>query len=157
MFIDREFIGRAPVTKSNITPGPHRLNVDAEGFDGVLETIEVSPGAREIMIRLREVRLDAAIDVVHRHRIGSCAGRLVATAEGIRYETADREDAFAATLSELSTFEVDYANKNLRVEVRGKRFNFSDPAGNAEKLFVFHRDVSKARERLARGDTPAAN
>jgi hypothetical protein len=45
---------------------------------------------------------------------------------------------------------VDYQDKNLRIKLRkGKQFNFTDPDGNADRLFVFHRDVEKARQRLA--------
>ena len=39
---------------------------------------------------------------------------------------------------------------------KGKLFNFTDPEGNADRLFVFHRDVDKARARLKKGD-PAAS
>jgi hypothetical protein len=47
---------------------------------------------------------------------------------------------------------VDYLDKNLRVKVRnGKTYNFTDPDGNADRLFVFHRDVDKVRQRLAGG------
>jgi hypothetical protein len=74
----------------------------------------------------------------------------VATADGIRYETADKGDAFTASLNDLEAFEVDYQDKNLRIKLRkGKQFNFTDPDGNADRLFVFHRDVEKARQRLA--------
>ena len=53
---------------------------------------------------------------------------------------------------------MDYAEKNLRVRVRkGKQYNFTDPGGNADKLFVFHRDVDKARQRLAGGATAATD
>ena len=31
----------------------------------------------------------------------------------------------------------------------GKNWNFTDKSDNADKLFVFHRDVTKAREKLA--------
>ena len=31
----------------------------------------------------------------------------------------------------------------------GKTWNFTDRAENADKLFVFHRDVTKAREKMA--------
>ena len=31
----------------------------------------------------------------------------------------------------------------------GKNWNFTDKSENADKLFVFHRDVTKAREKLA--------
>ena len=157
VFIDRQFIGAAPVTASDVKPGSHRLNVSAQGYEGVAETIEVSPGPRDILIALKDVRLDAAIDVVHKHRIGSCKGRLIATPRGLRYETTNKDDGFSSALLELGTFQVDYLEKNLRVTPRsGKRYDFADPEGNADRLFVFHRDVEKARERLKRGDPPAA-
>lgn len=157
VFIDREFLGAAPVTAASVKPGTHRINVSAEGYDGVAETIEVSPGPRDVMIKLREVRLDMKLDVVHKHRLGSCTGRLIATPQGMRYDTADKDDSFAAPLLDLETFDVDYLERNLRVKPRkGKLFNFTDPEGNADRLFVFHRDVEKARERLKKGD-PAAS
>ena len=157
VFIDREFLGAAPVTAASVKPGTHRINVSAEGYDGVAETIDVSPGPRDVLIKLREVRLDTKLDVVHKHRLGSCTGRLIATPQGMRYETADKDDRFAAPLLDLETFDVDYLEKNLRVKPRkGKLFNFTDPEGNADRLFVFHRDVEKARERLKKGD-PAAS
>lgn len=154
VFIDRELIGRTPVT-ANVPPGSHRLNVSAEGVEGYAATIDVEPGPRDITVKLREVRLDLSLEVVHKHRIGSCKGRLVATPAGLRYETTNKDDAFGAALNELDRFEVDYLEKNLRVKVRGgKQYDFTDPGGNADKLFVFHRDVDKARQRLARGETP---
>ena len=151
VFIDRQFLGRAPVTADDLPPGTHRLNVEAPGFDGVAETIEVEPGSRDIFVRLREVRLDASIAVVHKHGVGSCQGQLVATPQGLRFDAAEGGDAFSVALADLETFEVNYLEKNLRVKVRGGRqYNFTDPDGNADRLFVFHRDVDLARERLAR-------
>jgi len=150
VFIDRQFVGTTPLTAENVKPGTHQVNVTAEGFDGIAQTIDVEPGPRDLAFRFREVRLDATLAVVHKHRVGSCQGRLVATADGIRYETADKDDAFTASLNDLEAFQVDYQDKNLRVKLRkGKQFNFTDPDGNADRLFVFHRDVEKARERLA--------
>jgi hypothetical protein len=150
VFIDRQFVGTTPLTAENVKPGTHQVNVTAEGFDGIAQTIDVEPGPRDLAFRFREVRLDATLAVVHKHRMGSCQGRLVATADGIRYETADKDDAFSASLNDLEAFQVDYQDKNLRVKLRkGKQFNFTDPDGNADRLFVFHRDVEKARERLA--------
>lgn len=149
VFIDRQFIGTAPLTAEHVKPGTHQVNVTAEGFDGIAQTIDVEPGPRDLSFRLREVRLDAALAVVHKHRVGSCEGRLVATVDGIRYETGDKDDAFTAALGDLETFQVDYLSKNLRIKLRtGKQFNFTDPDGNADRLFVFHRDVDKARQRL---------
>jgi hypothetical protein len=70
--------------------------------------------------------------------------------EGLRYETADEDDGFAAPLGELESLQVDYKEKNLRIKLRkGRQFNFTDPDGNADRLLVFHRDVEKARQRLA--------
>ena len=87
--------------------------------------------------------------------MGSCQGRLLATPQGIRYETTHKEDAFSASMNDLETFQIDYLEKNLKVKLRkGKQFNFTDPDGNADRLFVFHRDVEKARERLKKGGAP---
>jgi hypothetical protein len=155
VFLDRRFVGTTPATAADVAPGSHQINVSTPGFDAYVETIEVAAGPREIAVRFREVRLDAAISVVHKHRIGSCRGRLVATAEGLRYETTDKDDGFRATLTDLETFQVDYLAKTLRLQpVRGRRYDFTDPEGNADRLFVFHRDVDRARARLKKGDSP---
>lgn len=158
VFIDRQFVGAAPAVAENVTPGSHQLNVSAEGFESYAGTIEVTPGEREIVITFREVRLNSSIEVVHRHGMGSCRGRLIATPQGLRYETTNSDDAFTASLVDLETFQVDYIAKNLRVKLpKGRQFNFTDPDGNADRLFVFHRDVDTARERLRKGDPPATN
>ena len=158
VFIDRQFVGTTPVTAETIKPGAHQLNVSAEGFEGIARTIEVEAGARDLMVRFREVRLDLKLPVVHKHRMGSCTGTLVATPQGLRYETDDKDDRFNASFADLEAFDVNYTDKNLRVRVRkGKQYNFTDPDGSSDKLFVFHRDVDKARQRLAKGDTAATN
>jgi len=158
VFLDRQFIGTAPVTAANVKPGPHQLNVSAEGFEGIARSIEVEPGSKDLMIRFKEVKLDARIAVVHKHRIGSCKGELTATPQGLQYTTDDKDDRFTVALADLEQFQVDYQEKNLKVKVRrGKQYNFTDPDGNADRLFVFQRDVDKARQRLASGDRPASN
>jgi hypothetical protein len=156
VFLDRQFIGNAPVTAQGVKPGTHTLNVAAEGFDSTAQTIDVEPGPRDIAVRLREVRLNMTVAVVHKHRVGSCKGQLVATAQGVRYDTDDKDDRFAVPLADLETFVVDYLDKNLKIKLRkGKQYNFTDPDGNADRLFVFQRDVDKARQRLSKGDAPA--
>jgi hypothetical protein len=158
VFIDRRFIGATPALAENVAPGSHQLNVSAEGFESYVATIDVAPGERSIVVKLREVRLDSSVEVIHRHGIGSCRGRLVASPQGLRYETSNRDDAFTASLVDLETFQMDYLAKNLRVKLpKGRQFNFTDPEGNADRLFVFHRDVDRARERLRKGDPPATN
>ena len=100
----------------------------------------------------------AKADVVHKHGIGSCRGTLVATPQGLRYDTTNKGDAFTSALTNLETFEVDYLEKNLKVKIKGgKQYNFTDPNGNADTLFVFQRDVEKARQRLLKGEVPATN
>ena len=39
----------------------------------------------------------------------------------------------------------------------GEQYNFTDPRGNADSLFVFQRDVDKARQRLLKGEQPTTN
>lgn len=156
VFLDRAFLGTAPVTARNVAPGEHQVNVSASGWEGVSESITVQPGPRDLRVELRTVRLDAQIDVIHKHRMGSCKGRLVATPQGMLYKTSDKDDAFSQGLLDLEAFEVDYLQKNLKVQLKkGKKYDFTDPEGNADRLFVFHRDVDKARARLKKGDPPA--
>ena len=158
VFIDRQFIGAAPVTTSEVKPGTHQINVSAPGYDQYAQSIDVSPGPRDLMVRFKEVKLDARVEVIHKHGIGSCRGTLVATAQGLRYDTTNKGDAFTVPLANLDTFMVDYLDKNLKVKIKGgKQYNFTDPEGNADHLFVFQRDVDKARQRLIKGEQPASN
>jgi hypothetical protein len=158
VFLDRRFIGIAPLTAEGVKPGTHQINASAEGHEAISRTIDVEPGPRDVRIRFREVRLNATLAVIHKHRMGSCRGHLVATPQGLRYDTEDKDDRFTTSLNDLDTFTVDYLDKNLKIKLRkGKQYNFTDPDGNADRLFVFQRDVDKARQRLAQGDTPASN
>jgi hypothetical protein len=92
VFIDRNYVGVTPVTSPEIAPGSHRVNVVAQGFESIAENVEVEPGSRDLQFNFKEVRLDATVDVVHKHRIGSCKGRLVATPQGLRYDSDDKSD-----------------------------------------------------------------
>ena len=157
VFLDRTYAGTAPVTIPNILLGPHKVNVSLEGFEGASQEVEIVAGAQDVEVRLREVHLKASVAVVHKHRAGSCMGQLIASPQGMRYETSDPEDGFSVALNDLELFDVDYLKKNLRVKLRGgKTYNFTEPEGNADRLFVFQRDVEKARTRLARGDAPGS-
>jgi hypothetical protein len=152
VFLDRRFLGNAPVTLTDVTAGAHQVNVSAEGYDGVARTIDVAgSGPTKVAISLKEVRLDEAVDVVHKHAMGSCQGRLSASLDGFRFTPARGDDGFTMPLDAVESFEIDYMKKNLRLKRRGGRtWNFESPGGSADPLFVFHREVEKARAKLAR-------
>lgn len=155
VFIDRRFAGTTPFESHEIEPGRRRVNVSAPGYDGYAEDIEITSELSTVTARFREVRLDQEVAVVHRHRFGDCEGRLVADTGGIAYRTAD-DDAFEVAFDAVEEFTVDYLEHNLRLKVRGGRtYNFTDHEANADALFVFHREVEQARERLAGGDRAA--
>jgi len=152
VFVDRKFVGTTPLRTTEVTGGSHQLNASATGEEGLAQTVDVAEtGETTVTLKFREVRLDASVPVVHKHAVGrSCEGRLVATPDGIRYDTANKGDAFSFPFSALETFEIDYLKKELKVKQKGgKTWNFTDKSDNADKLFVFHRDVTKAREKLA--------
>lgn len=155
VFVDREFVGTAPLTLSDLEPGSKRINLVADGFDGVSRTLDLTGGAHTVTLRFKEVRLDKRIAVTHKHGMGSCTGELVATVDGVRYETSNTKDAGTVPFSALEQFQVNYLEKNLRVKQRGGRtWNFTDDNPNADALFVFHRDVEAARKKLAQGYAP---
>jgi hypothetical protein len=155
VFVDRVFQGQAPLTVPDLAPGSHTVNVSAEGYEGIVRNVDIAAGPNTLAVSFKEVTLDAAIPVVHRHRMGSCQGQLVATIQGLRYETSNKDDGFTVGFGQLGRFEVDYLKKTLRVERRGGRgYDFTDKQPTADALFVFHRDVDKARRRLAGASQP---
>ena len=152
VFIDRNFVGTTPLRTTEVPAGSHQLNASVTGEEGLAQAIEVGEsGETAITLRFKEVRLNASVAVVHKHSMGrSCEGRLLATPDGIRYDTPNKGDAFAFPFSALEVFEIEYLKKELKVKQKGgKTWNFTDKSENADKLFVFHRDVTKAREKLA--------
>jgi len=150
VFVDRRYLGTTPLKTTDVTPGTHQVNVSAEGQEGVARTVDIAEtGETAVLLKFKEVALNASVPVVHKHAMGSCDGRLTADLNGLRYATTNRGDAFAMPFSELETFEIDYLQKLLKVKRRGgKTWNFTDRSANADALFVFHRDVTKARAKL---------
>ena len=151
VFVDRKYLGATPLRTTEVTPGTHQLNVSATGEEGLAQTIDIAAtGDTSVSLKFREVRLNASVAVVHKHSMGSCDGTLTATPGAVTYVTSNKKDAFSFPLKDLEVFEIDYLKKELRVKQRGgKTWNFTDRAENADKLFVFHRDVTKAREKMA--------
>lgn len=152
VFIDRQFVGNTPLSLDKLEPGSKRIQVTATGFDSVNKTIDLNPGPNTVNIRVKEVTLNAKVNVVHKHGMGSCDGTLIATLDGLRYETSNKGDAFTLPYPQVENFAVDYLKKNLSVKQKGgKTWNFTDKNDNADALFVFHRDVEAARKKLAAG------
>jgi hypothetical protein len=146
VFLDRKYLGTTPVETTDFTPGSHRLNVSAEGQEMYAESIDVPAEGRDVMVRFKEVRLDEHVDVVHKHGMGSCRGRLAASPAGLKY-AGGGEDSFEAPFASLEPLQVDYLKKNLRVKVKGgKTWNFT--ADSADALLVFQKAVEAARKRM---------
>ena len=149
VFLDRKFLGTTPFETAEVPPGPHRFNVSPDGYEGFARDIEIDAELLSIDVRFREIRLDASVTVVHKHRFGSCEGVLRADLDGIHYETTD-DDAFSIPLAEIELHEIDYLEHTLTLKRReGRTYNFTDEQDTADVLFVFHRDVEQARKQLA--------
>jgi hypothetical protein len=155
VFVDRVSLGTAPVTARNLTPGPHRLNMSAPGYEMISETIDVEPGTRTLSMSFRQIRLDASVPVIHKHGIGSCRGQLLASPDGLRYETSHETDGFTVAFPAIETFEIDYLEGTLRVRTgQGRTFNFTDVDGNADRLYAFHQAVDAVRRRVSGSSAP---
>jgi len=149
VFVDRRFVGKAPVEIRDVSPGPHRVNVSADGFPMHAEEVEIGAEPRAISVRFNEVRLDESLPVIHKHGVGSCHGLLRASPEGLRFEATGGKDSFRVPLAELARFEVDYLEKTLRVSLSGgRRYNFTVEGPSADPLLVFQQKVEAARKRL---------
>ncbi len=153
VFLDRKFVGTTPLDVREVTPGSHRLNVSVDGHEMYGEDVEIGDEPVTVTVRFTEVKLDESLVVVHKHGVGSCRGRLVATTEGLAYETDAGADGFRTGFATLDRFEVDYLKKNLRVTLRGGRtYNFTVEGSSADPLLVFQKKVDAARKRLAARD-----
>jgi len=149
VFVDRKYLGKTPITQPDLTPGAHQLNVSVQGYDPYSSTIDVKPGPQQVAVTFKQVTLHEQIAVVHKHAFGSCKGTLVATPDGLQYDTTDTHDAFKVPFSRVDGFTVDYLKNNLEIKVRGGRtYNFTEQTGGPDTLFVFHRDVQKAIDML---------
>ena len=150
VFVDQKFCGRTPLDLPELALGPHRLSVSAEGYDMYEQSLDLLPGPRIVSVAFKAVRLDDVVDVVHHHTLGSCSGRLMASATGLRYETSNEKDAFGVPLSAIERIDVDYLGKGLTVKVRGGRtYSFGTRAANADSLLVFQQHVERALRQLA--------
>jgi hypothetical protein len=149
VFVDRISLGTAPVTVRDLTPGPHRLNMSAPGYEMISETIEVEPGTRTLSMSFRTIRLEASVPVVHKHAFGSCRGQLHASPAGLRYETTHDEDGFTVAFPDIQTFEVNYIEGNLQLRTAaGRTYNFAHADANVDALYAFHQEVDKVRQRV---------
>lgn len=150
VFLDRKFLGPTPLVSRDVTPGTHQLNVQVEGRDPVVQTVDIAEtGPTSVAVTIAKPRdtsaTVASVDVVHQHGVGSCSGTLTATGETLKY-TAAGTHGFSVPLASIDAFTIDYAERRLRVRQRGgKTWNFGTKAETADPLFVFHRDVEAAR------------
>lgn len=147
VFVDHQLRGRTPLVLRDLTPGSHRVNVTADGDEMQAQDVTVE-GPTRVRVSFKEVRLDETLDVVHKHALGSCEGRLQATPRGLRYVPAKGDHAFDVPLASLQTFEVDYLKKELRVKAGGRSYTFTTRRGSADPLLSFQQKVSAARARL---------
>lgn len=148
VFVDRRFVGKAPLDVRDVEPGTRRVQVAAEGYATLTEEVQIGGEPVHVVARLKEVRLDVSLGVVHKHGVGSCRGTLRATAAGLSFEAQGGKDSFTVPLSGLGALEVDYLKKNLRLTAGGKTYNFTVDAPNADPLLLFQRQVDAARKRL---------
>lgn len=147
VFLDRNFKGNAPLTIPDLRPGEYRLTVSADGHEVQNRNVEVArePVAVRFDLVAAETTLDVQVELVHKHRFGSCSGTLHAGAEGFDYRT-DHRDAFQLPFDRVGAFEFDYVNNNLRLQVSGGRtYNFESPSEDRDAVFLFHEAVTAYR------------
>jgi hypothetical protein len=149
VFLDRKFVGTTPVELDDLSIGTHALNVSAEGYDIHAQTVSLAPGNRTVRVSLKAVRLDEGLEVVHRHGLGSCRGRLTASPDAVVFASTNASHSFQVPLEQVVEIKAEYLNKNLFLKLRdGRKFNFTTGDENADALVTFEQNVSKARAKL---------
>lgn len=149
VFLDRQFKGTTPVIIEGVTAGEHQLTVSTDGYEMYAEKVTITVGEHNVRIDFRQAVADfnESIPVLHKHSFGKCEGVLTADANGIRYVT-DHKDSFAIPYGSLERFEVDYIKKNMNLKVnKGRNYNFTEQSGDADALFLFHKNVQSFLEK----------
>jgi hypothetical protein len=149
VFMDRNYVGTTPVDIKEVDLGQHDITVSADGYDMYVGTVEIEEGHNDVRVDFVKAAavLNERVSVIHKHSFGDCSGLLVADMNGIRYET-EHKDAFSVPFASLERFEVDYIKKNMNLKVRnGRNLNFTEQSGNADALFVFHKNVQEFLEK----------
>ena len=103
------------------------------------------------MVRFKEVRLDERVEVVHKHGVGSCRGRLVATTAGLRYEAEKAGDSFQAPFASLEPLQVDYLKPQPAREAEGRQDLELHRRTAPDALLVFQKAVESAQKEAVRG------
>lgn len=90
-----------------------------------------------------------SVGAIHDHVVGNCAGQLMVSQNGIRYETSHK-DGFWVGYADLEQFEVDAAKRRLRIKPRGGRtYHFTHPTRASRELADFHAEAEQSRTRFA--------
>lgn len=140
-----EPVERCPIHRSRPLVGMFAWLFGRTGGEGgrSSETKEELPPASPS--RLPEALPHSKPVVVHDHIFGSCTGRLVASQDGLRYETMHK-DAFAIPYADLEELELSAERRNLRIKPRGGRtYSFTDGTPSTAVLSAFHAEVQRAQ------------
>jgi hypothetical protein len=125
------------VPSAAVSPGASPSASPSSGASGA-PTATATPGVM------------AALEVVHKHKLGSCRGRLSATATSLRYEPTRPGDGFDVPRTTVERLIGDARKKILVVKLRGGRtYNFTDPAGGADPLLAFQKAFAKTPPRAS--------
>jgi hypothetical protein len=126
------------VTRSAGRPSPSPAGGPPSPSPGASE----APAARPVAV--------AAVEVVHKHKLGSCRGRLSVTAASLRYEPTRPGDGFDVPRAAVDRVEADARKRALFVKLRGGRtYNFTDAQGRPEPLVSFQKAFAKSPARPA--------
>ena len=153
VFVDRKFLGKTPLETDDVQAGSHRLQVSAEGYDGVSQSIEVARRRSDRCLGVAEDSrrstracrscTSTASDRARARSSPTCAG----------FATRRRTGTTPGRCPSVTSRSLclDYQGKTLQIKQRGGRtWNFTTRTSNADPLLVFQREVDHARSRLAR-------
>jgi hypothetical protein len=127
----------APAVSSPARPSPSSPVSTGAGAGGAATstTVETTPHT-------------AGVEVVHKHKLGSCHGWLAATASSLRYAPTRAGDGFDVPRAAIEHAEMDARKKALVVKLRGGRaYTFTEPGGGGEHLAALLRSLGTPKTR----------
>lgn len=109
VLMDGQEVGRTPLTLRDLASGKHRLALLKAGYEDHLQEIEVfanQPNSIFVVMKPLNItlpQLPVEFKAIHQHRLGTCVGVLIVSAEALDYKAENDSDQFHIPIATIKS------------------------------------------------------
>lgn len=100
VLLDGKEAGRTPLTLRQVSAGKHQLMLIKQGYEDYTQEVEISPSKPASLFVVMKPSsitlppLPVQFKAIHQHRLGTCVGVLIVSAEALDYTAENDDDKF---------------------------------------------------------------